>query len=808
MSLSIDVESTVEDVQAELDSLSADAIDVPVEADVSTAESEIQSLDAQPVEVPVEADTTQAQAEVASLGESVSDVTGQLAEGSGALGDFGGAAGLAGGELGGLDAGLGSVATRAGGAAAGVGVVATAFTEFATQGIEALSVEQRFANATGELGDQIRQIDVGGLNTDLGDLAISLGGSDEAALAAATNLALIGEQAGLTDSEISSFTDGLFAFEAAAISSGLASGSLGDNTQRLASGFARGGRFLQNFGVSLTSAEIAQQALLETGKESASQLTQIEKAQAGLNLALAQNPDLAAQVAAGQANIGTQVEATKSRFSEFTEEIGKPLAAEFVTILDESVPAAEAAAEGLGVVAETFGNVAAGAASVIGPIADVSSALMELNFLDLPDEGPLGVLFNSAGTLGNLRDGGDLAKGVTAVNESLDQTPEATAAADAALQQIAGTLPTVADSFSQVQSAQDGLAEGFGILNASSDPTILADNIQQQADLLNTFFNNLNTIADAGFAQLAGTLQQIGPEAAGLAFQLAAALESGDLTEAARLQNAISNLEDASGRITGLGTETGAGFTQAAEGAISTGSEAVGAAADAAGQAAALGVAAGFSIAVSLISAQMTLASVAVAVGGVQMTATATQVGSQSGLALGQGFATTAPIFVGVGFVSVNTALITGSISTSSVARSAGLSIGRALGQGIEQGIREQTASIASEARAAVLDAADAARAAAQVSSPSKLFATIGEQMGAGLALGFERGASALVAEAQAVTFNAAGAVGSTSTSVGGVVVNQVIEGGMSPGDARPIRKATRDGVRDGLAVAFDVANA
>lgn len=339
--------------------------------------------------------------------------------------------------------------------------------------------------------------------------------------------------------------------------------------------------------------------------------------------------------------------------------------------------------------------------------------------------------------------GETFAKGLADITDESERAKDEQAELDARMQQIAATLPTVADAFGQVQSAAPGLEEAFGIVNASSDPSILAANLQAQADLLNTYFTDLSTIADAGFEGLAGTLQEIGPEAAGLAAQLAAALESGDLTEAARLTNAISNLEDAKDRITGLGSETGSGFTGGVGDAISEGAGAVSAAASSAGDAAAQGLGSGLSVAASLASAAMTLASVSVLASGPLLNSSATGVGSRAGAEFGRAMISVAPPLASTAMSVAGIAIV--GAAPIGTARSAGLGVGRAFGQGLVSGVGEYTDDAERAARELVSSAAAAARAEAAVASPSRVFAEIGGQIAEGLAVGIEAGTSRVV---------------------------------------------------------------
>lgn len=78
--------------------------------------------------------------------------------------------------------------------------------------------------------------------------------------------------------------------------------------------------------------------------------------------------------------------------------------------------------------------------------------------------------------------------------------------------------------------------------------------------------------------------------------------------------------------------------------------------------------------------------------------------------------------------------------------RQAGLAVGGAIGSGMKTGIAQKQADVAAAARGLVNAAKAAADSAAQVKSPSKLFAVVGQMMGQGLAVGFAQSAGSVAA--------------------------------------------------------------
>jgi len=517
-------------------------------------------------------------------------------------------------------------------------------------------------------------------------------------------------------------------------------------------------------------------------------------------------------IASGQAD---ELKASLVGLGGSLSTLSKPIIPALVAAFD-GLNVALAASTGAADAVASLTDELAGIVEVVPGIEDGSGVVQgffelatKAALASIPGLGSALQLLDAVGDLTGL--GNDPAKGILDIADASDKLdPEVIAAEDAALAALAATLPTVASGFDDLQNADPAaLDEFFGTVNAASDPAVLSANLQAQADALNAFSANLSIVAEQGPADLAANLQALGPEAATLTAEIAAALESGDLTEAARLSGAISNLEDAKNRFTGLGSEAGQGFSDSAQATIDTGGQAIAAASDAVGSNAAAGLAAGFGVAATLLGAAMGLATAQVAVSGVTVAATAGTVGRNAGNALSQGFLQTAPGLVSVAMSSVSIRISSASFGVASSARSAGFSIGQSLGAGIKAGIDESVGNIAQAARDAVNAAEAAAKAAQDIRSPSRVWMEMGENMGAGLAIGLSRSSAQVIAAAEAVTFSAAN-VASVSTmgggtNLGGVVVNQTING--DPGDWRATKRATRDGIVDGIAKSRSAIN-
>ncbi|GAA3626336.1 hypothetical protein GCM10022297_01080 [Lactobacillus hamsteri] len=101
----------------------------------------------------------------------------------------------------------------------------------------------------------------------------------------------------------------------------------------------------------------------------------------------------------------------------------------------------------------------------------------------------------------------------------------------------------------------------------------------------------------------------------------------------------------------------------------------------------------------------------------------------------------------GAALASAVRGAINQAVAAGRAGASAMYSVGAAIGQGLASGIRSQIGAVAAAADALVAQANRAARAKAQVHSPSKLFAEIGTYMGEGMAIGMN-GTANLLAKA------------------------------------------------------------
>lgn len=219
-----------------------------------------------------------------------------------------------------------SIGKSAAGIATAVGAITLAGQQLFSIAVEAESALQAFNVATGEFGAQIRNLNVGGLTGDLGDLAVKLGSDDEALLTFNQRVFQLGVASERTGAQAAKTAQQITAIAANAVALNPALGDVASVAQGLTNGLARGGRFLAQYGVSLTAAEINARALADTGKTTAAQLTQFDKTAAGAALAVEKlGTSIRDNVEEGAKNPAIQLRSLQQEFANFLEDLGSAL---------------------------------------------------------------------------------------------------------------------------------------------------------------------------------------------------------------------------------------------------------------------------------------------------------------------------------------------------------------------------------------------------------------------------------------------------------------------------------------------------
>lgn len=335
-----------------------------VDADVSAAQDAIDSLQGETVDVGVESSgLAEATSGFDALGSSA-DHAGGSAHGAGeefALLSVG--AKLAAGEVSALGEATKLSGGQIGAAAGAVTAFVVAGKELVSSAISARSAQERYNLVLGDFAEVVDHIDIGGLDTDIGELGIKLGTTAPSIENAASKIFGLGTNSGIAAPKVAEATKEIIALAARAVALNPALGDVGAVAERALTGLARGGRFAANLQLSLSAAEISARALGDTGKSTAADLTIFEKATAGAEIATERlGTALGTDINAGAENIKTQFASIKARFEDALETFGQPL----LDPLLSSVTQAEPALEGL---AKVFADILTGVLPIVDALA-------------------------------------------------------------------------------------------------------------------------------------------------------------------------------------------------------------------------------------------------------------------------------------------------------------------------------------------------------------------------------------------------------------------------------------------------------
>lgn len=516
-------------------------IDPPSGASAVTDSIEAAVADADTT-VVIEVDTGDAEQQIAGLGGASDDAAESLGRigqeaagatsGTSALGTASSVASDAVSVLGGNFSGLASKAGPAGAAVVGV---STAVGIFVGKAITSTEATARFTDTFGDLAPAILQVDVGGLNLQLSELTAQVGASGLGLKTAASDFGQLAIASGATQKEAAATAEQLIALSAAASVMRPSIGSADQVIGGLTNALARGGRSLANYGITLTAAEIQTRALADTGKSTAGELTQVEKATAGAALATEKYGEtLDDVVEKGSKNASVQLRALKTEAFGAISSLGAPLIAPVLDVLKSAAPAISSIVKVIGTVLQALGPVLEGVAvgfQIIAPVIEVVADVLQ--FLSpvlkvvaiglLALTGPLGLVV--AGFAAVKAIVGLFKQDTEEVNEVVGETPPildnmgaSVAAAGekfAALGEQMVPVPALVSSIAQTIKVElPGIASAFE--KASEDSTVSLQSFQvalhEQLVAERQFFANLSYIIAAGGLQIAELLASQGPE--------------------------------------------------------------------------------------------------------------------------------------------------------------------------------------------------------------------------------------------------------------------------------------------------------
>lgn len=271
------------------------------------------------------------------------------------------AAGGAQGKVGGLNKVLSETGPEAAAAGAGILAVAEITKEMVHEGAIAEQSLALFKSTFGSLGEEFERFNLNGVNASLDELTLKLGSDDKAILGTVSRLALLGRQTGATDEEIIHTAQQFTILAARAVTLNPSLGSINDVMQRMPLALSRGGRFAQGFGINLTQAQIAAEALAEGIQKPVSAMSIYEKATLGAQVATKQLGD----------HIGTDIEAGTNlgifKLRAFREEIRRSLETQGLDLVQ---PIASAVAPIIPVITNIAGIVGR-AVLAVAPLLEV-----------------------------------------------------------------------------------------------------------------------------------------------------------------------------------------------------------------------------------------------------------------------------------------------------------------------------------------------------------------------------------------------------------------------------------------------------
>jgi hypothetical protein len=516
--------------EADIAALDGQQLSLFTEADVTGAEADIAALDPAPIVVPVEIDTASAQDDLDSLSSSADGAAVGLGTLQGAAQGLDVAAGVAAGSSDSLTSAIAKLSPAAEAGALGIGAIVTTTIALGLQGIRAEGAVQAFNATLGSLAAPIRNLQIGDLNIDLAKLAETLGSDDEAALTAAQRIAQLGIAADASNAQIVEVTQTTVELAANARALNPSLGDLAGITDGLSRALARGGRFLAQYGISLTVEQIKAEAARETGKGLNDQFSQFELRAAGAKLALDQvGPSIEGNITKAGGNAIITLDRIREEFRNAIEDVGSPIIAPLFQSFEAAVPVATNLARVLGQLGSVLLPLGTAVISVITPLtaglADgVNAALPGLNAL-IGSLGEVAVAFTPvaeiAGTV--FRVFGEGISALTQIPGLLGGIVQPAILLGAALFGIPAAIDAIQVAlifleanpaiafFTAIVAVAGAVKIALGGVNDELQVTIInASQVTQQTSALDQgLFNNASTLADLQKA-FAGTNEQFG----------------------------------------------------------------------------------------------------------------------------------------------------------------------------------------------------------------------------------------------------------------------------------------------------------
>lgn len=362
------------DVDAVASAQAAVSIGVDDAEFFATIGADIAQVEAEGVVIPVTADTSSLD-QGATSGRG--NATKSVLEGVGAVNllthattALKAATGAAQGEATAFTGVLGQISTGAAAAAGGITAAAAATGLLFEEGLKGVAATQRLNLVLGEQAEAVQNIDVGGLTGNINELALKVGTVTPNIQQATANLGFLAENSKFTSAQTKELIGNFSALALQAVAVKPQLGSVGDVMNSLVPALSRGGRFALQFGLALDSADINARALTETGKRTASQLTALEKAFAGAEIATEQlGNKIGTNFQKGSEQAAVQFAALKATITQNLINLGAPLVQPILDLFKEATPVITEFGKGLADVAKGIVAIAEPLASALLPAA-------------------------------------------------------------------------------------------------------------------------------------------------------------------------------------------------------------------------------------------------------------------------------------------------------------------------------------------------------------------------------------------------------------------------------------------------------
>ena len=224
---------------------------------------------------------------------------------------------------------------------------------------------------------------------------------------------------------------------------------------------------LKTYGLALSEAEVQQQALLETGKESADELTRLEKAQATMTLAYEKAGKAVGDLDRTQDSAANTIRRIQARAKEAGTAVGGallPALEEVLPVIEDLIPAAEQAGTSIANFFASFSGTAAGGIGAIPDLIDgISIALNSVRNVGAGVTAALGEIFtlgfaDTEGLQNTAKAAARMNDVIVAARDLTDQIAEGRPVADA----FADGLLFVARRSDLSQEAIDRLGSSLG----------------------------------------------------------------------------------------------------------------------------------------------------------------------------------------------------------------------------------------------------------------------------------------------------------------------------------------------------------